>query len=611
MVTTKWHRPGFLSLTLLVLAVGSPSTGIGAPIAGRASISDAQQHTARRLKPLERPQSALGLTAVAIPRRRKAEVLVSIQNTGRKALNIIGPVSWSLIPVNGGGASVGPRPVVAHVRQRLKVGPSNLYRLDAGARTPLQKLSFGTSGLPVGHPFFIFAQCGGELSASRQGPKRFWLQTPTYRILLQKGRPPIWSRAKNLMPPSQMPNSIQRGHRRGRPQHFMRPPHPPSPFPPYSAPVGSPLRVPGEIASAVAAGDIGTVEQLCVHGSRHPAPLAVAKAQAAVALLGLRGLIIRCFGRNAGAQSLRQLAGIHPAPSDFKLWASEINPQTLKVDDNRASVGLWQVMRGKPIPMPNYRVEFLRIGGRWLLDSRGTLMSLGQNAAGYRRKVVCALRQARALRDIKKALASGRIKTQAALLERLTAPAVLGTTTANAIQKLDALMRGGLGNGPAVGKSGTMPGAVAPWGLEVNEVSIRLIPAGKGLAFRAIIKNAGTRAVTLAGGPNFGWSIFGCSSKGRGLPYRRMGKADVPAGVSPGKQSVLAADGSRAAKFSIKRIFILPSRGTFYFWVTRFTKVGRVGGPVTSPVLKLVLRNGRTSRWTTVKSPPKTAGNGK
>ena len=540
--------------------------------------------TGRRFVLPRVPRTSLGLRISARPVRGKMEVVVWIRSVAPHRIRIVGPLYWSLLPVDRHRVSVGPRPQICNHKQLLAgAAPGAPFDLSAGASTPREKLRFSTRGLPASSPVYFIAQCCALVSTAPKGKARnLWVETEPVRLILRrKGSATQRAAAQKAPKPASVTAPVT--------------------YPRYVAPHGGPLRTLQELAKAVSAGNLRDVEALCLHGHHHPPPLYVAQAAAAISMEAACRAISRKFGAKVGAKCLRNLARTYPSAAVFHLWAAEVDAGTLATRGPQASVHVWEPVRGKLVESKSFAFRFARTHSKWLLDSRATMASL-YTRARYRQQVAYNLRLAAVFDGIRAKILSGKITSLSQLLGE-------GDAELAAANHWEMRIAPSRPVRPRLPPSGVneSPGTVSPWGLEISGVSVTLAPARDELSLVASMRDRGPRSVVALGGPAFGWGIAGFDDHGRSLIYRSVDRFGAKAGVPTSRRHFLDKGEACAATFRLRRIFQLPKRGTFYFYATRFINVGRVGMPLYSPIVQLRLRGGRPPEWGTVDALPRVA----
>ncbi len=539
--------------------------------------------TGRRFVLPRVPRTSLGLGISAKAIRGKMEIVAWIRNLGPHKIWIVGPLYWSLLPVDRHRVSVGRRPQIGRCRQPLAGGvPGARFSLPAAVSTPREILRFSKRGLPVGSPFYFIAQCCAQVSTAPNGKIRNLLvEAEPIRLVIGRRGPARQGAAA----------------RKGR-EHIPAPALPT--YPKYHAPAGSPLRTLQQLAEAVSAGNIRDAEALCLHGRHRPPPLYVAQAAAAISMEVACREISRKFGAKVGAKCLWNLARTYPSAAGFNLWAAELDADTLAVRGSHAFVHIWEQKRGKLVESRSFAFRFTRAHGKWLLDSRATMASLYTDAQ-YRLQVAYNLRLAAVFDGIRAKIFSGKITTLSQLLYEGDAD----LAAANAWEMKSTPSRP-VRRQPPTGTS-AKPQTVSPRGLRISGVSATLAPARAGLSLVASIEDRGPRPVVALGGTAFGWRIAGFDDHGRSLIYRAINRSGAEVGVPRSRRQFLGKGEACAATFRLRRIFQLPKRGTFYFYATRFVETGRIGMPLYSPIVQFRLRGGQPPEWGTVDALPKLA----
>lgn len=339
--------------------------------------------------------SIYGAIMTIKPTKGRLEVAATITNRGRHTVILFTGrrwLGWRLRAFDGGG-----RPLRSALPPLPRAGPRLIYL------RPGHSLSrrFDIAGWPeLRSPggFYFYAQRWvlGAVGVKR-GRGSPVLASPILRLILRKGKTPLWKAASAV------------------PRLHYRPPPLAPPFPAYKVPRRGPIATLAGISQAVHSGDLNRVRQLCFSSGGGHEPFYVADAEEAVALARMCRAVGARFGPVVGARFERGLARTHPSPEGFTQLVAELDPHTLKIDGKRASVGILYWQKGKFVPTGNLFC-FRLVKGQWLLDSRATLATsyfFRRDPGLYARNVAAHLSAAHAFDGLARALAGGRFATLA------------------------------------------------------------------------------------------------------------------------------------------------------------------------------------------------------
>ena len=215
------------------------------------------------------------------------------------------------------------------------------------------------------------------------------LMSPIHRLRFRKGQPPAWK----IVPSIPMPRPGAKARvRKGTP-----------PYPPHIIPKTGPVAALARIARAVDSGNVSKAEALCLPEQAVPQPLIAAMAVEAVNLARLRAVILKQFG----VDWCKGMEDLHPSPAEFPQFLEELNPQTLKIRGNKASVGTVYYNGKAFVPFPGFDFRFRKIRSHWLVDSWATYRHIS-TPARYRQNVIGDLREARLFRSLTDQIKAGR-----------------------------------------------------------------------------------------------------------------------------------------------------------------------------------------------------------
>lgn len=329
-----------------------------------------------------------GVRIVLVPARNSLVIRALTENHGMEIATLIR------------GGRFGCQPVIydrngrklrySALREKLiNAGQTHLVFLDPGAtrkrvfvlKSYLAKLRTGRYFVEISRLVIRGKYAGGETANLAQK----FVVAPILRLTIRSGLPPVWKVVGSVP----------------RPKPGPRPATPAVPaFPRYVIPKTGPIATMSMIAQAVGAHNLNQVRQLCYSGGHSTTPFYLASAKEAIAATRYCRAVQKRFGVNLEKQ-------ISPSPDMFQHFLAELNPRSLKIKGEKASVGALWFDKGKFVPMPSFAFHFRRIRGRWLLDSWATYSSNPPTSlASYRRNTEYCLREARMFDSLARA-ASG------------------------------------------------------------------------------------------------------------------------------------------------------------------------------------------------------------
>ncbi len=515
-----------------------------------------------------------GASITLKPDRQRPALTVTITNRGNQPLTLWSGYSggWSLLAFGEDGRAVPP---TERQRARWRAAPMP-------ARIPSPCKLGGSLGrsFKIGHYREITATGIFYIYATRwvsAGARTAIVRSPILKLTLRNGRPPDW----NVVPSVPQPET--------RP-HPVAPLAATPPYPPHKIPGTGPIAVLAEICTAVNAGDLKRVTQLCYRGGAAREPFILASAEEAAAVRHYCMALQKRFGVNPE----KRMTSVLSTPESFSHFLEELNPSSLKIDGDRASAGiLW--FNGKQfVSMPKFAFRFRKVNGHWLLDSRATYRGT-LTPRQYRLNVENALKQATVLRSLTRDLQAGKFST----LKDLTAAADRRMVAVGHWFQSQSLKGAAKTTAGAPAKQAAPPQPPA----EFHGVGITAAP-GPGATLTATVANHGPRTAFLHGGAPFGWSLFAFGANGRGLGVRRKQQAMWRSSARTNKPIPLAPGMSLHKTFKINAYCVLPSHGTFYLYVTRFVTIGGISAPIRSSIFQLVLRKGSPPHWRFVATMP-------
>ncbi len=402
-----------------------------------------------------------------------------------------------------------------------------------------------------------------------------WLRTPTLRLTLRKGAPPVW-KVVAAPPPPPAPG-------------YRRPAVVAAQFPRYKIPAAGPIATLAEIAAAVRAGALQRVRQLCYNGHHGPEPFYVAFAQRAVAAARCIQAVKKRFGVNPWPHLV-------PSPEVFYHILRRLDPGSVHVNGNRASVGVLWFHDGKFVPFPSFAYHFRKIHGHWLLDSWATQSSSPRVTPGlYRLNVENSLREAAVFDGLARDVAAGKFASlhtfMAAARVRLAAQGrwFMAHATPSAAKPPAPA--------PSKARAAALPRAYHGVGIAIRHGRKRLVLVA------TITNRSGQTAIVWHGGP-FSWRLLVFNARGWGLGVTKAQQKRWQA-PQPGKRRIHLRPGASLSRiFHVRRYCVLPAQGIFYLYVVRFVAVGGASCPVASPILRLTLKRGVLPVWKVVSAVP-------
>ncbi len=214
------------------------------------------------------------------------------------------------------------------------------------------------------------------------------LISPILQLTLRKGHAPTWNIVQAVPKPKETPsNAVLATAPR---------------FPEYRIPTTGPIATLAQIAQAAKSHDLAAVRKFCYDGHHAAEPFYVALAEQAIA----EGRCVAAAKERFGIDPWPQ---IEPSPAAFSQLLLRLNPQSLKVHNDLASVGVLWLHAGKLIPFPSFAYHFRKVRGYWLLDSWATQSSIPHSSErSYRLNVDNCLKQARVFDHLKRDLVAGK-----------------------------------------------------------------------------------------------------------------------------------------------------------------------------------------------------------
>ncbi|HTV47289.1 MAG TPA: hypothetical protein VMG59_02485 [Phycisphaerae bacterium] len=360
-------------------------------------------------------------------------------------------------------------------------------------------------------------------------------------------------------------------------------------YPKYKIPTDGPIATLTQISAAVQAGDLEQVKQLCYQANTDPPPLFVAEAEEAIAMSKLCVALQSKFSVNPE----QNIARTHPSPEEFSHFLAELNPNSMKINDDIASVGIFYYQEGKFVPSNSFAFHFRNVNGEWLLDSWATFKSQ-LNVSQYNLNVENDLKEAQMFNSLTQDLENNRFTN-------------LQDFNAVADQQMIAIDRWFMaqslkGSVKPIGSAATNVGPVLSRPITFLGTSLVIKPDPNQPIVTVTMTNDGNQPVTLWSGM-MGWNLVVIGLNGRPpLPTQdRYLISQSKSFMEPTKgQAPLTPGMSISKEFDIGHYWVIYPNGTYYVFVRRFVSMGRMGGPVESPVLKLTLHTGKRPEWEVV-----------
>lgn len=339
-----------------------------------------------RLAPIHFHTTYHGVTLSIAPSRRRLIVTATITNHGGRVVFVQHGAmrKWTFGVLDVRGRSL--------VKQRHL--PAHTEGFDSPlppGRSKVQKFSLERlPGLAAPGTFYVYSTAPILAKPVGNGRlKTVYFRSPILRLILAVGKPPAWKVV------AAMPRPQRRPRRRRVPAVV-------PPYPRFKIPGTGPIATLSGIAKAVGSQDLDAVRKLCYKGHHAVLPFYVAFAAQAIAE-------DQCIASGKKKFSVNPWPRLQPSPQVFSNILSRLNPRSLKVNGNTASVGIFWFHRGKFIAFPSFGYHFRKVNGRWLLDSWATQESArGPSLRSYRLNVENSLRQAETFESLAKDLAAGR-----------------------------------------------------------------------------------------------------------------------------------------------------------------------------------------------------------
>ncbi len=331
------------------------------------------------------PSSRDGIKMEITPSPHDVAVVATVTNRGRVNASLVhgGPLGvWRLFVFDATGKPIQATPVA-----RLRV-PSRIstHALKPGmAANKHFSLRQYVAGARRG-TFYVYVERYIGVPSGKFTDFSIF-RSPILRVSIHPGMLPQWK-------------YVQSVHRYGQPGVTRASPAPP--FPPNQIPVTGPIATLTQIAAAVERRNLAAARKLCYQGHHLPEPFYVAFAARAIAAQGCTTLVEKRFGVNPWPHLV-------PSPEVFLHILQRLNPKSLRINGDKAIVGVLWYNKGKFIPFPSFAYHFRKVHSRWLLDSWATQMSVPRaSATSYQLNVENSLREAAAFDGLARDVAAGK-----------------------------------------------------------------------------------------------------------------------------------------------------------------------------------------------------------